>query len=91
MALVKPDVARMVGDRLIQLAQMGQIKSKVEEETIIQLLEQVQQQATKTTIKVRRDLLQIDSRSSFSFFTHIVLFAFQFQRRRTDDDDDDDM
>lgn len=52
-AIVKPDVARMVGDRLIQLAQMGQIKSKVEEETIIQLLEQVQQQSQKTTIKVR--------------------------------------
>jgi DNA-binding TFAR19-related protein (PDSD5 family) len=43
----------MVGDRLIQLAQMGQIKSKVDEDVIIQLLEQVQQQAQKTTIKVR--------------------------------------
>jgi DNA-binding TFAR19-related protein (PDSD5 family) len=52
-AIVKPDVARMVGDRLIQLAQMGQIKSKVDEDVIIQLLEQVQQQAQKTTIKVR--------------------------------------
>jgi programmed cell death protein 5 len=53
-ALVKPDLARNVSDRIIALAQSGQIRSKVEEDQLIQWLEQIQGTQKQTVVKIQR-------------------------------------
>ncbi|GAB4822110.1 hypothetical protein N2152v2_009156 [Parachlorella kessleri] len=56
-ALVKPDKARGVEEIVLRAARSGQIREKVSEERLIELLEQVNeqtQQKTKVTIQRRR-------------------------------------
>ncbi len=50
-AIVKADKARAVEDLLIRMAQGGQVRSKITEKQLIELLEQVNQQ-TKTETKI---------------------------------------
>ncbi|ORZ22809.1 PDCD5-related protein [Lobosporangium transversale] len=50
-AIVKPDKARAVEDLLIRMAQGGQVRSKITETQLIELLEQVNQQ-TKSETKI---------------------------------------
>lgn len=53
-ALVRPDTAKIITDRLIQMAQTGQMMSKIDNGQLIAMLEQVQKATKKeTTIKVR--------------------------------------
>ncbi|CAH9121927.1 unnamed protein product [Cuscuta epithymum] len=62
-ALVKPEKARGVEDLILRAAQVGQIKEKVSEERLIQLLEQINTQGTrqtKVTIQRRRSVLEDD-------------------------------
>lgn len=63
-ALVKPDKARGVEDLLLNAAKRGQLGQKVSEERLIELLEQVNQQAgagkTRVTIQRRRTALDDD-------------------------------
>lgn len=52
-ALVRPDTAKIITDRLIQIAQSGQMMSKIDNAQLISMLEQVQKVTKKeTTIKV---------------------------------------
>ncbi|KAK6094826.1 hypothetical protein MT418_005098 [Batrachochytrium dendrobatidis] len=56
--MVKGDKARAVEDMLIRMAQTGQIRGKVGESQLIDLLEQInthQQSSTKITYNRRRD------------------------------------
>lgn len=56
-ALVKPDKARGVEEIILRAARSGQIREKVSEERLIELLEQVNEQTkqkTKVTIQRRR-------------------------------------
>ncbi|KAG0224109.1 hypothetical protein BGW42_005317 [Actinomortierella wolfii] len=54
-AMVKADKARAVEDLLLRMAQGGQMRSKVTEDQLIELLEQVNQQTeTKTKIVYNR-------------------------------------
>ena len=50
-AIVKADKARAVEDLLIRMAQGGQVRSKITEKQLIELLEQVNQQ-TKSETKI---------------------------------------
>ncbi|XP_070556823.1 programmed cell death protein 5-like [Ptychodera flava] len=59
-ALVKPEKAQMVEGILLQMAQTGQIQSKLGEEELIGLLERVSQQTQKKTT-VKFDRRRIDS------------------------------
>ncbi|CAH9114284.1 unnamed protein product [Cuscuta epithymum] len=62
-ALVKPEKARGIEDLILRAAQVGQIKEKVSEERLIQLLEQINTQGTrqtKVTIQRRRSVLEDD-------------------------------
>ena len=49
--MVKADKARAVEDLLIRMAQGGQVRSKITEKQLIELLEQVNQQ-TKSETKI---------------------------------------
>ncbi|KAG0037714.1 hypothetical protein BGZ83_003339 [Gryganskiella cystojenkinii] len=51
-AMVKADKARAVEDLLIRMAQGGQVRSKITEQQLIELLEQVNQQSNKSTTKI---------------------------------------
>eukprot|EP01100_Stratorugosa_tubuloviscum_P011208 TRINITY_DN496_c2_g1_i2.p1 TRINITY_DN496_c2_g1~~TRINITY_DN496_c2_g1_i2.p1 ORF type:complete len:122 (+),score=67.26 TRINITY_DN496_c2_g1_i2:153-518(+) len=53
-ALVKPEKARQVEDSIIRAAQMGALKSRIDEQRIIQMLEQMADNTSKTTITIRR-------------------------------------
>eukprot|EP01121_Diplochlamys_sp_Union-15-3_P007991 TRINITY_DN2084_c0_g1_i2.p1 TRINITY_DN2084_c0_g1~~TRINITY_DN2084_c0_g1_i2.p1 ORF type:complete len:126 (+),score=24.88 TRINITY_DN2084_c0_g1_i2:45-422(+) len=56
-ALVRPDKSKSVEDMLISAVQSGRIRDRVDEKTLITLLEQLTQQTKTTTIKFqRRDL-----------------------------------
>lgn len=48
-AIVKAEKARAVEDLLIRMAQGGQVRSKITETQLIELLEQVNQQTNKGT------------------------------------------
>jgi DNA-binding TFAR19-related protein (PDSD5 family) len=54
---VKPEKAQKIEDMLIQNISMGTIKSKIEEATLIQYLEQFSEmeKPASSTIKVSRD------------------------------------
>jgi len=53
--LVKPELARLVGDRIIQMAQMRQITSRVDDDQLKAWLEQAGEQTSKkTTVKFER-------------------------------------
>lgn len=55
--MVKADKARAVEDLLIRMAQGGQVRSKITEKQLIELLEQVNQQTkheTKIVVSVER-------------------------------------
>jgi DNA-binding TFAR19-related protein (PDSD5 family) len=54
LALVKPEKAQKIEDMLLQNISMGSIKSKIEENTLIQYLEQFSEmeKPSATTIKV---------------------------------------
>lgn len=56
-AIVKADKARAVEDLLIRMAQGGQVRSKITEKQLIELLEQVNQQTKhETKIVVRKSI-----------------------------------
>eukprot|EP00743_Colponemidia_sp_Colp-15_P003930 GILK01004240.1.p1 GENE.GILK01004240.1~~GILK01004240.1.p1 ORF type:complete len:150 (+),score=31.45 GILK01004240.1:50-451(+) len=48
-ALVKPDKARKIEDMLISAAQRGQLNEKITEPKLVQMLEQINEVATKET------------------------------------------
>ncbi|ESO06308.1 hypothetical protein HELRODRAFT_155690 [Helobdella robusta] len=61
-ALTKPDKAKMVESMLIQMAQKGQIQSKIGENQLKQLLEQISEKTkTTTTVKFDRRRAALDS------------------------------
>ncbi|KAF9977603.1 hypothetical protein BGZ73_005457 [Actinomortierella ambigua] len=61
-AMVKADKARAVEDLLLRMAQGGQVRSKITETQLIELLEQVNQQTeTKTKIVYNRRRYDDDS------------------------------
>lgn len=61
-ALTKPEKARMVEGMLIQMAQGGQIQSKLGEEQLKGLLEKVSEKTQKvTTVKFDRRRAALDS------------------------------
>ncbi|KAJ3056675.1 hypothetical protein HK102_011162, partial [Quaeritorhiza haematococci] len=54
-AIVKPDKARAVEDMLIRMAQTGQVREKIGERQLVDMLEQISQTTkTETTIKFNR-------------------------------------
>lgn len=60
-AIVKADKARAVEDLLIRMAQGGQVRSKITEKQLIELLEQVNQQTKhETKIVVRKSISVYD-------------------------------
>ena len=46
--MVKPEKARAVEDLIIKMMQTGQLRAKIEEAQLIQLLENINQQSTET-------------------------------------------
>ena len=61
-ALVKPEKAKMVENMLLQMAQTGQITSKLDEGSLISLLERLNTQTQKkTTVKFDRRRHALDS------------------------------
>jgi len=61
-AVAKPEKAKMVESMLIQMAQTGQIQSKLGEEQLRSLLEKVSEQTQKTTsVKFDRRRAALDS------------------------------
>lgn len=63
--MVKADKARAVEDLLIRMAQGGQVRAKITEKQLIELLEQVNQQTKSETKIVVRVYISV----SFSCFT----------------------
>jgi programmed cell death protein 5 len=61
--LVKPEKARAIEDMIIAAARRGALQEKVSEERLIELLEQVNEQAgpRKTTVTIQRRRMAFDS------------------------------
>lgn len=57
--MVKADKARAVEDLLIRMAQGGQVRSKITEKQLIELLEQVNQQTKHETKIVVRESISV--------------------------------
>ena len=57
--MVKADKARAVEDLLIRMAQTGQLRGKVSESQLIEILEQINQQKPKTKIVVLVDFINV--------------------------------
>ncbi|XP_013190772.1 programmed cell death protein 5 [Amyelois transitella] len=51
----KPEKAAMVENMICRMAQMGQVRNKISEQELIQILESVNQQMPKTTSSVKFD------------------------------------
>jgi programmed cell death protein 5 len=64
-AMVKADKARAVEDLLIRMAQGGQVRAKITEKQLIELLEQVNQQTKSETKIVVRILYFMSNRGVF--------------------------
>lgn len=60
-ALVNPEKAKAIESMLIQMAQRGQIGSKMSEELLISMLEKVKDQTKKPTVKIDRRRYAMDS------------------------------
>jgi len=79
-AIVKADKARAVEDLLIRMAQGGQVRSKITEKQLIELLEQVNQQTKHETKIVVREkhfcsrLAAIGRFHELSSLKNVVLF-----------------
>ena len=60
-ALVKPERAEQIEGMLIQMAQSGQIRGKIEEAQLVDLLGQISQKTQKkTTITFQRKRTDLD-------------------------------
>lgn len=59
-AIVKPDKVRQIEDSLLQAAMRGQIRSKITEDAVINMLEQTTA-ASSTSIKILRRKPNFDS------------------------------
>ena len=57
--MVKADKARAVEDLLIRMVQAGQLRGKVSESQLIEILEQINQQKPKTKIVVLVDFINV--------------------------------
>ena len=67
--MVKPESARMVTEHLVMLAQSGKVRSKIDGNQLVNLLEQVQAASKPTKIKFQRkgeDDVVLGQRSSTS-------------------------
>lgn len=67
-SIVKPEKARAVEDYLINMARMGKMTTKIDENQLIELLEQVTEQGKKDTkITVNRKRYESDSDEDYGF------------------------
>ncbi|XP_065675187.1 programmed cell death protein 5-like [Hydra vulgaris] len=61
-ALVKPEKAKMVENMIIQMARTGQISGKLNEQSLVNILERINQQMTKESkVVINRRRYSIDS------------------------------
>jgi programmed cell death protein 5 len=89
--MVKADKARAVEDLLIRMAQAGQLRGKVSESQLIEILEQInQQQKPETKIVVSTNFLFCEYFIHINIFFNSFLTFAKYNRRKFDDEDEDD-
>ena len=91
--IVKEDKARGVEEMLIRMAQTGQIRGKVSESALIDILGQVNESVASSAsskIKVNTGHLTQTSLTSISYLS-IQSFLLQFTRRAADVDSDEEL
>lgn len=89
----KPEKGKMVENMILQMAQMGQIVSKLDENELISLLERVNNQfgsKQKTTVKVCKFWRKFVYNRLLELLT-TRHFLLQFDRRRAALDSDDEL
>jgi programmed cell death protein 5 len=65
-SMVRQEKARAVGDLIINMAKSGQIRGRVNESTLISLLEQLKEEETKVVISRRRADSESEDEYNFS-------------------------
>lgn len=75
--LGKPEKGRMVENMLLQMAQRGQIMSKLSENELIGILERVSEQMqSKTTVKVSDIVIMCYNRDIFLLMPEYTWFLY---------------
>lgn len=84
--MVKPEKARGIEDMLIRMAKTGQLKRKVTEDDLVEMLHQIsRQEGPKTKIVVGGGVHVANLR----IYLLSKVLPKKYNRRRDDDDEDD--